>query len=90
MLGFLHARAGWIRFFVEGKRLRKVGTPATARTVLDKNHAPLSARRAAPRGKLDDSGTARPPSHGYLPVCRGDGRCSDGAVRLQLPLLAGD
>eukprot|EP00962_Isochrysis_galbana_P016019 scaffold4577_cov135-Isochrysis_galbana.AAC.7 len=30
-------------------------------------------------------------SHGYIPVCRGDGRrCSDGAVRLQLPLLAGD
>eukprot|EP00962_Isochrysis_galbana_P049059 scaffold20662_cov101-Isochrysis_galbana.AAC.3 len=31
-----------------------------------------------------------PPPHGYLPGCRGDGRCSDGAVRLQLPLRAGD
>eukprot|EP00962_Isochrysis_galbana_P004829 scaffold1320_cov113-Isochrysis_galbana.AAC.8 len=44
-----------------------------------------------PRGKRDDSGTAfppPPPSHGYLPVCRGDGRCGDGAVRLQLPLPA--
>eukprot|EP00962_Isochrysis_galbana_P031659 scaffold10307_cov120-Isochrysis_galbana.AAC.6 len=41
-------------------------------------------------GTTVGSGTARPPSHGYLPVCRGDGRCSDGAVRLQLPLLAGN
>eukprot|EP00962_Isochrysis_galbana_P017317 scaffold4978_cov117-Isochrysis_galbana.AAC.8 len=30
-----------------------------------------------------------PPFPRYLPVCRGDGRCSDGAVRLQLQLLAG-
>eukprot|EP00962_Isochrysis_galbana_P009837 scaffold2727_cov140-Isochrysis_galbana.AAC.3 len=33
---------------------------------------------------------APPPSHGYLPGCRGDGRCSDGAMRQQPPLWASD
>eukprot|EP00962_Isochrysis_galbana_P043620 scaffold16670_cov110-Isochrysis_galbana.AAC.7 len=44
--------------------------------------------RPSPRGEWDDSGTAPPPSHGYLPGCRGE--MVAAAARLQPPSLAGD